>query len=88
VIGALNEAGVKVLLVTHLFDLSQRFRRESADGVVFLRAERLPDGTRTFKIREGEVLPTSHGQDLYEEIFRGIPEAASDGRDRERRRED
>jgi len=70
VLGALNEAGVRVLLVTHLFDLSQRFRREAADGVLFLRAERLPDGTRTFKIREGEALPTSHGQDLYDEIFR------------------
>ncbi len=70
VIGALNEAGVKVLLVTHLFDLSQRFRGEATDGVLFLRAERLPDGTRTFKIREGEALPTSHGKDLYDDIFR------------------
>jgi DNA mismatch repair ATPase MutS len=69
-IGALNEAGVKVLLVTHLFDLTQRFRREAPDRVLFLRAERLPDGTRTFKIREGEALPTSHGKDLYDEIFR------------------
>lgn len=69
VIGALNEAGVKVLLVTHLFDLSQRFRREAPDGVLFLRAERLPEGRRTFKIREGDALPTSHGKDLYEEMF-------------------
>jgi len=74
VIGALNEVGVKVLLVTHLFDLSQRFRREAPDGVLFLRAERLADGSRTFKIREGEALPTSHGMDLYDEIFRdGLP---------------
>jgi hypothetical protein len=77
VIGALNEAGVKVLLVTHLFDLSLRFRRDAPDGVLFLRAQRLSDGTRTFKIREGEALPTSHGKDLYEEIFRDDSSASS-----------
>ncbi len=69
VIGAINAAGVKVLLVTHLFDLTQRFRRDAPDGMLFLRAERLSDGTRTFKIREGEPLSTSHGKDLYDEIF-------------------
>jgi DNA mismatch repair ATPase MutS len=80
VIGALNEVGVKVLLVTHLFDLSQRFRREAHDGVLFLRAERLADGTRTFKIQEGEALPTSHGTDLYDEIFRdGLPAPIAGG---------
>lgn len=58
----------------NLFDLSQRFRREAPDRVLFLRAERLADGSRTFKIREGEALPTSHGMDLYDEIFRdGLP---------------
>jgi hypothetical protein len=71
VIGALNDTGVKVLLVTHLFELADRLRREQADGVLFLRAERLPDGRRTFKINEGEALPTSFGKDLYEEIFGG-----------------
>jgi hypothetical protein len=73
VICSLIEAGVKVLLVTHLFDLSQRFRRETPDGVLFLRAERLSDGTRTFKIREGEAQPTSHGKDVYEDIFGEAP---------------
>ena len=77
VIGALNEAGVKVLLVTHLFDLSQRFQRDAPDGALFLRAQRLSDGTRTFKIREGEALPTSHGKDLYDEIFRDHSSASS-----------
>jgi len=81
VIGALNEVGVKVLLVTHLFDLSQRFRREAPDGVLFLRAERLADGSRTFKIREGEALPTSHGMDLYDEIFRDGVSAPTAGGD-------
>jgi len=69
VLGALNDSAVKVILVTHLYDLAQRLRREQADGVHFLHAERLPDGTRTFKIRPGEPLATSFGKDLYDEIF-------------------
>lgn len=35
------------------------------------RRERLTNGTRTFKIRKGEALPTSFGQDLYDDIFGG-----------------
>jgi hypothetical protein len=69
VLGALNSAGVKVLLVTHLYDLAERLRRDHVDGVHFLRAERLPDSTRTFKVRPGEALATSFGKDLYDEIF-------------------
>jgi hypothetical protein len=34
-----------------------------------LRAERLADGTRTFKLLEHEPLETSYGEDLYREIF-------------------
>jgi hypothetical protein len=37
--------------------------------VLFLRAERRPDGARTFKIVEGEPLETSYGADLYARIF-------------------
>lgn len=71
VLEAFNDSDVKVILVTHLYDLAERLRREPADGVLFLRAERLPDGTRTFKIRPGEALATSFGKDLYDEIFGG-----------------
>lgn len=69
VIGALTEAGVRVVLVTHLYDLAERLRRDGTNAVLFLRAERLEDGTRTFKMRAGEPLPTSYGKDLYAQIF-------------------
>ena len=46
VIGALNEGGVKLLLVTRLFELTQRLGQEAPDGVLFLRAERLPGSRR------------------------------------------
>ena len=36
---------------------------------MFLRAERMADGRRTFRLTEGEPLPTSYGADLYERIF-------------------
>jgi len=36
---------------------------------LFLRAERKPDGERTFRVTEGERLQTSYGEDLYNRIF-------------------
>ena len=36
---------------------------------MLLRAERLADGRRTFRLAEGEPLPTGYGADLYERIF-------------------
>jgi hypothetical protein len=69
VAGALVDSGVKVFFVTHLFDLASGFCARHLPTALFLRAERRPDGTRTFRIVEGEPLPTSFGQDLYRRIF-------------------
>ena len=69
IVRALLETGVKVFYVTHLFDLAQGFYLARMDSALFLRAERLPDGRRTFRLIEGEPLPTSHGEDLYSRIF-------------------
>ena len=63
VVRALVEKRVKVLFVSHLYEFARRFLGQ--DNVLFLRAERKPDGTRTFKLVEGEPLPTSYGPDLY-----------------------
>jgi hypothetical protein len=40
------------------------------DNAVFLRAERKPNGERSFKLVEGEPLKTSYGEDLYKRIFK------------------
>lgn len=69
VIRALLEAGVRVFLVTHLFELAHGFHSGNATDALFLRAERKADGQRTFRIIAGEPLSTSHGQDLYRQIF-------------------
>jgi hypothetical protein len=69
IVRALLARDIKVLFVTHLFDLAQRFHLEQAESALFLRAERQADGGRTFRLAEGEPLPTSHGEDVYRRIF-------------------
>jgi DNA mismatch repair ATPase MutS len=73
---ALREAGIKVFFVTHLFDLAHGFYRQELETALFLRAERQPDGHRTFRLLEGEPLPTSYGEDSYRRIFDTEREAA------------
>jgi DNA mismatch repair ATPase MutS len=69
VIRAMEDSGVKVVCVTHMFDLADGFRHNGPSRVRFLRAERRPDGRRTFRVVEGEPLPTSFGEDLYHRIL-------------------
>ena len=66
----------KVFYVTHMFDLAHGFYLAKTDTALFLRAERLADGGRTFRLEEGEPLPTSYGEDLYRRIFGAVPDAA------------
>jgi DNA mismatch repair ATPase MutS len=69
IVSALLEKRVKVFYVTHLYEFARGFFNRSTDGALFLRAERRPDGTRTFRLVEGEPLETSYGEDLYKEVF-------------------
>jgi len=69
IVAALLERRVKVLFVTHLYEFARREFDERRDDAIFLRAERLPDGTRTFRLVEGEPLETSYGEDLYRQVF-------------------
>ncbi|MGD0024859.1 MAG: hypothetical protein ABSC37_09570, partial [Xanthobacteraceae bacterium] len=66
---ALMEKGVKILFVTHLYEFAHCFHDSSMENVMFLRAERRPDGTRTFRLVEGEPLQTSYGKDVYDAVF-------------------
>ncbi len=72
IIKALSEAGVRVLTVTHLLSFARRIYEESKENediaIEFLTAERLDDGTRTFRMIRHEPELTSFGLDLYEEI--------------------
>jgi DNA mismatch repair ATPase MutS len=74
IVRAFVERGIKVFFVTHMYDLARRLYDEPIGSSIFLRAERLEDGTRTFKIVPGAPLPTSYGKDLYAQIFRDAAE--------------
>ena len=65
VVSALLDAQVRVLFVSHRHDFAERFRRQHAATTLFLRAERLPDGRRNYKLAVKDPLPTSFGEDLY-----------------------
>jgi DNA mismatch repair ATPase MutS len=74
IIRALTEAGIRVCYVTHLYDLAESCYAANAGPApflraLFLRAERRPDGQRTFRLLPGEPLPTSYGEDLYRQVF-------------------
>jgi len=69
IVYAMIESGVKVIYVTHLYDLASSLyaRRDPAD--LFLRAERCPDGRRTFRLIPGAPEPTSYGEDSFTRVF-------------------
>ena len=71
IVGAMVERGVRVFFVTHFYEFSRESMEKEKGKVLFLRAERLPNGRRTFKIKKGEPLETNFGMDLYRRIFQG-----------------
>jgi len=79
IVCALMERHMKVFFVTHLYEFAHGFFDNNREDGVFLRAERRADGTRTFKLIEGEPLETSFGEDLYAKIFGVAAEPSSEG---------
>lgn len=73
IVKALKEEGVRILTVTHLTSFAQRIYEESDGGkagdVAFFSAERLEDGSRTFKMIPHAPEQTSFGLELYAEIM-------------------
>lgn len=69
IISALLKKRVKMVFVTHLYEFARGVHERNRGDVLFLRAERQPDGARTFKLSEGEPLQTSFGEDLYKDVF-------------------
>lgn len=69
IVSALVEKRMKVYFVTHLYEFAHGFYEKKMENVFFLRAERKIEGKRTYKVKEGEPLKTSFGEDLYKKIF-------------------
>jgi MutS domain V len=72
IVRAFLKMDIRVFYVTHMFALAERFYRDGVSLALFLRAERLADGTRTFRLLEGGPLQTSFGQDIYQDIFEAV----------------
>jgi DNA mismatch repair ATPase MutS len=69
IVSALLEKRIKVFFVSHLYEFTHNLHAQNLRNAIFLRAERLNDGRRTFKLVEGGPLETSYGEDLYNKIF-------------------
>lgn len=69
VIRALLDTGIRVVLVTHSYELAARLLRDEGQRAVSLRAQRLADGARTFTLAAAPPLTTSFAADLYRQIF-------------------
>ncbi|MHB1440063.1 MAG: MutS-related protein [Cuniculiplasma sp.] len=72
IIDALLDNGMRIILVTHFNGLAEAYIG-NVHNPTFLRAERLEDGTRTFKVNRADPIQTSFGYDLFLKVF---PETA------------
>ncbi|TCS63074.1 MutS-related protein [Varunaivibrio sulfuroxidans] len=78
IVAALLENGCRVFFVTHMYELAHGYYEKAPEDTVFLRAYREEDGSRSFRLKLGEPLQTSYGEDLYRTIFStAAPEGGS-----------
>ncbi len=77
IVNALLEKKIKVIYVTHMFELAYGFYQKKSDKIKFLQAERREDGERTFKVIEGKPMQTSFGIDVYLQVFANANQNAS-----------
>lgn len=75
IIHALLDAGLRTVLVTHSYELAEQLHERDAARALFLRAQRLANGQRTFRLTAAPPLSTSYGLDLYREVFEDEPAA-------------
>jgi hypothetical protein len=69
IVRALLDADVTVVFVTHLYPFARGWFDAHRSDVLFLQPERLPDGTRTFRLHEAPPEETSYGEDVYAQVF-------------------
>ncbi len=64
VINALADSDVRVLLVTHMFDLATALQTRRGDSALFLQATRAVAGSTSYRLVPGEPLPTGFASDI------------------------
>jgi hypothetical protein len=69
IVPALCESDITILFVTHLYEyVRELYEREESDHL-FLRAVRALDGSRSYRIEEGEPLRSCDAIDLYRDVM-------------------
>jgi len=79
IIDALLAHRIKILFVTHMYDLAASYYEGPTRTALFLRAPRGEAGARPFRLTEGAPLPTSYGEDTYRKVFGAPVDAATAG---------
>lgn len=69
IVGALADSGMKIFIVTHLYEFAHKMFENGRHDSAFLRAERQSNGARTFRLVEDQPLNTSYGSDMYTQVF-------------------
>lgn len=73
IVSALHERGIKIYTVTHLLsfakDMFEKQEKNADSDMAFLCAERLEDGTRTFRMVPHSPELSSFGLELYDQII-------------------
>jgi len=67
VLRALLEAGCRVALVTHLYDLADSLQRQADSRVLFLLAEPESNGESSYALKEGRPRRTAFGPELFQQ---------------------
>ena len=72
ILTAFQEKKIMVLTVTHLLGFARKMyeNEERRQQTEFLSAERMEDGSRTFRMVQGEPSLQSFGLDLYEKYIK------------------
>ncbi|MCX7600370.1 MAG: DNA mismatch repair protein MutS [Meiothermus sp.] len=79
IVQALLEQGIRVFFVTHMYALAGGLYQQGSPDAIFLRAQRLSSGQRSFRIIPGPPLPSSFGIDLFQRIFHEAQPLLSSG---------
>jgi hypothetical protein len=69
IIQGLTGLGIRVVFVTHLYDLAHRMHDEPPARCLFLTTGRGAGGEPTFRLIPGAPSPTAHAMDLYARVF-------------------
>lgn len=68
-ISAFCSSNITTIFVTHLYEYAHMLYNKKSDNIVFYRASRNNDGSRSYKILEGEPIKSSYALDLYHQLL-------------------